>query len=180
MDDSPVKITLVAAASRNHVIGAGGDLIWRISDDFKWFKSMTMGKPMVMGRKTFDSIGRALPGRDNIVVTRSSDFAGEKTYIARSLDSAIKLARHCADVAGADELCVIGGGEIYAQALSRADRIYLTRVDVEIEGDTVFPEIDSRDWAETRAGSGEKNTHNEYACEFFILDRKSRIRAKRL
>jgi dihydrofolate reductase len=172
------RISLVVAAARNGAIGMGGDLAWRISDDLKWFKSVTMGKPMVMGRKTFESIGKALPGRDNIVITRAPDFTAERIFIVRTLDSAIKLARHCGEVAGAEELCIIGGGEIYAQSMSRADRIYLTRVDAEIDGDTFFPSIDSAEWDETHAGGAKKSTHNEHACEFFILDRKARIRSK--
>ncbi|WP_425407788.1 dihydrofolate reductase [Hyphococcus sp.] len=171
-------ITFVVAAARNNVIGAGGGLAWKISDDLKWFKQTTMGKPLVMGRKTFDSIGRALPGRDNIVVTRSPDFLSKKTFIARSLDDALILGRACAEAVDAEEICVIGGGEIYRQAMACADRIYLTRVDADIEGDAYFPALDSRDWVETRQGSAPKNDKNEYACEFFILDRRSRIRSK--
>lgn len=174
-----IRISLVVAAARNGVIGAGGNLAWRISDDLKWFKSVTMGKPMVMGRKTFESIGKALPGRDNIVVTRAPDFSAERVFIARSLDSAVALARYCAHVSGVDELCIIGGGDIYAQSIDRAGRIYLTRVDAEVEGDVFFPSIDSADWDEKKTGGAEKNTQNEYACEFFILDRRTRIRSKR-
>lgn len=172
------KLALVVAAARNGVIGAGGDLIWRISDDLKWFKSVTMGKPIIMGRKTFASIGKALPGRDNIVITRSADFAPDQTYVARSLEDALELGQNCAVAAGVGEICVIGGGEIYAQTIACADRIYLTRVDAKVDGDTFFPAIDSGDWVEKQAGSAEKNHHNEYACKFFILDRRERIRSK--
>ncbi len=182
MGDAPPKTApktaLAVAVARNNVIGAGGGLAWKISDDLKWFKSVTLGKPIIMGRKTFQSIGKALPGRDNIVVTRASEFSAEDIYIARSLDGAITLGRYCAGAAGVDEVCIIGGGEIYAQTTDRADRIYLTRVDAEIDGDAFFPSIDSQDWNEKRASSAEKNTRNEYACEFFILDRKPRIRSK--
>ncbi len=173
-----VRLCLVVAVARNGVIGARGGLAWRISDDLKWFKSATMGKPMVMGRKTFDSIGKVLPGRDNIVVTRAPDFTAEGVYIARRLESALELAGHCAGARGVDEIAVIGGGEIYAQSIARADRIYLTRVDAEIEGDTYFPALDSGDWDETPMGGAEKSAVNEHACEFFILDRRPRIRAK--
>lgn len=172
------RLALVVAAARNGVIGAGGGLAWRISDDLKWFKSVTMGKPVIMGRKTFDSIGKALGGRDNIVVTRAPEFSAEGVFIARSLRDAIALGRYCATMAGADEVCVVGGGEIYAQSIDRAERIYLTRVDAEIEGDAFFPRTDSRDWSETRVGEAEKGDKNEYACEFFILDRRARIRSK--
>ena len=169
-----VRISLVVAVARNGVIGANGDLAWRISDDLKWFKSVTMGKPMVMGRKTFESIGKALPGRDNIVATRARDFRAERIFIARSVPEALELARGCARAAEADEVCVIGGGEIYGQTLERADRIYLTRVDAEPAGDAYFPPVDSRQWRESREGGCEKTPQNQHACEFFILDRRGR------
>lgn len=169
-----MKLTLVVAVAQNGVIGADGDLAWRISDDLKWFKEITLGKPIVMGRKTFQSIGKALPGRDNIVVTRDMRFDADDVYIARSIDAAIKLASECADRTGADEICVIGGGEIYAQTIAQADRIYLTRVAATVEGDTRFPAIDSGCWRETLAGAAEKGPKNDHDCEFFILDRLCR------
>ncbi len=166
-----MRVALVVAVARNQVIGAGGNLVWRISDDLKWFKKVTMGKPVVMGRKTYESIGRPLPGRDNIVVTRASDFSVDGVMTARSIDAALTLACECAEKRQADEICIIGGGEIYAQTLELADRIYLTQVNAEIEGDTFFPRIDSGGWARERQFSCEKNARNEHACEFFILDR---------
>lgn len=168
----------VVAVARNGVIGAHNDLPWKISEDLKRFKALTMGKPMIMGRKNFESIGRALPGRDNIVVTRSPDFTAEAIFIARTIDEAVKLARALAEARNADEISVIGGAEIYAQTLARTQRIYLTRVDADIEGDVWFPALDSRDWTEIRVGGAEKNDRNEHACEFFILDRKARIPSK--
>jgi dihydrofolate reductase len=167
-----IRVALVVAVARNGVIGADGGLAWRISDDLKWFKKVTMGKPVVMGRKTFQSIGRALPGRDNIIITRSADFSADGVVVARSIDAALALARKCAERSAADEISVIGGGEIYVQTLPLADRIYLTRVDVEVEGDVVFPEIDSRQWSEHPQGACEKNQRNQHDCEFFILDRR--------
>ncbi len=165
---------MVVAVSRNGVIGSGGDLVWRISDDLKWFKEVTMGKPVLMGRKTYDSIGRALPGRDNIVITRSKNFSAPDIFVVSSVEEGLSMARTCARERGAAEICVIGGGEIYAQTLAHTDRIYLSRVDAEVEGDTVFPELDSRDWLETRHSSCGRNARNQYACEFVILDRKTR------
>lgn len=173
-----VRFAIAVAVARNGVIGADGGLAWKISDDLKWFKSVTLDKPVIMGRKTFDSIGRALPGRDNIVVTRAPDFAREGVFIARSLDDAAKLARALARVRYADEVCIIGGGDIYAQMLARIERIYLTRVDAEVEGDVRFPALDPAQWIESAAGGCERNDKNQYACEFVILDRKSRIPAK--
>lgn len=166
-----MRISLVAAVAENGVIGVGGDLAWRISDDLKWFKKVTMGKPVVMGRKTFRSIGKALPGRDNIVVTRAADFSASGVIVARDIGEALKRAAECAKERGAEEICVIGGGEIYAQTLARAGRIYLTRVDAVVEGDVFFPKLDSAEWSETRESACAKSDRNQYACEFVILDR---------
>ena len=118
-----MKIALVAAVARNGVIGGDGALPWRISDDLKWFKKNTLGKPLLMGRKTFHSIGKALPGRDNIVLTRDPSFSAPGVFIARSLRGAIALGTTCARARGAEEICVIGGGDIYAQTIARADRL---------------------------------------------------------
>ena len=172
------RLVIAVAVARNGVIGADGGLAWKISDDLKWFKSVTLGKPVIMGRKTFESIGRALPGRDNIVLTRAPDFAAEGVYIARSLDGAIKLADALAGAAGADECCVIGGADIYAQTLAHTSRIYLTRVAADVAGDVTFPALDSAAWNETSVGGCEKTAKNQHACEFVILDRKPRISGK--
>ena len=172
------RLSLVVAVAKNGVIGTKNDLPWRISDDLKWFKSVTLGKPVVMGRKTFESIGKPLPGRDNIVITRSHAFRAEGVFITRRVESAVKLAQACAREAGAEEICIIGGADIFAQTLPRADRIYLSRVLAEVEGDVVFPAIDSAEWTETKTGACPKNDRNEHACEFFMLDRKAGKRAK--
>jgi dihydrofolate reductase len=145
------SISLVVAASTNNVIGIAGDLPWHLSDDLKRFKSLTMGKPIVMGRKTFESIGRALPGRQNIVITRQTEFAADGCDIVSSPEAAIAAADD------AQEVMIIGGGEIYRLFLPLANRIYLTRVEVVLEGDTVFPAIDESDWLET--------TRNEYSAD---------------
>ncbi len=145
------SISLVVAASTNNVIGIAGDLPWHLSDDLKRFKSLTMGKPIVMGRKTFESIGRALPGRQNIVITRQSEFAADGCDIVSSPEAAIAAADD------AQEVMIIGGGEIYRLFLPLANRIYLTRVEVVLEGDTVFPAIDESDWLEI--------TRNEYSAD---------------
>lgn len=160
--------------ARNSVIGAGGDMAWRISDDLKWFKKVTMGKPVVMGRKTYASIGKALPGRDNIVITRAEGFSADDVFVVRSVEAAIDLAKERAEASGADEICIIGGGEIYAQTMAMADRIYLTKVDADVDGDTWFPEIDSRKWRANRESSCLKSERNQFACEFFILERIAR------
>lgn len=167
-----MRVSLVAAVAKNGVIGAGGDLVWRIRDDLKWFKQVTTGKPMLMGRKTFVSIGKALPGRDTIVMTNNPGFLEPATYVTRSLRGALRLGEECASRRAADEICVIGGGEIYAQTIERADRIYLTRVDAEPDGDAFFPRINAREWDEQSEGGCAKGPHNDHACEFFILDRR--------
>jgi len=141
-------IALVAAVAENGVIGVDGGLPWRVKADMKKFRAVTMGKPLVMGRKTFESIGRVLDGRDVIVVTRQKSFAPEGVHVAASLDAALAIAEECARKRGADEVCVGGGGEIYAEALPRADRLYVTHVTARPPGDTHFPEIVSSDWAE--------------------------------
>ncbi len=166
-----MKVALVVAVARNGVIGGDGALPWRISDDLKWFKKNTFGKPLLMGRKTFQSIGKALPGRDNIVLTREPLFAAPQVFVARSMRGGLALAASCAAAREADEFCIIGGGDIYRQTIARADRIYFTRVDAEPEGDAYFPALEAREWRTTKAGGCEKSDKNEHACEFFILDR---------
>ena len=132
-------LVLVAALARNRAIGRDNALPWHISADLKRFKALTLGKPVLMGRKTYQSIGRALPGRDNLVLTRESSFEGTGVQVFRALDEAL------ASVSQA-ELMVIGGGEIYAQAIPRATRMHLTLVDAEVEGDVFFPPFDARCW----------------------------------
>ncbi len=135
-------LSVIVAVAENGVIGRNGDLPWRISGDMKFFKATTMGKPIVMGRKTWESLGRALPGRDNIVVTRSAGFDAPGASVAGDLDAALAL------VPDAEEVLVIGGAEIYALALPRAARVYLTHVHAAPEGDTHFPELDEAEWRE--------------------------------
>ena len=135
-------ISLVVAASTNNTIGVAGGLPWHLTDDLKRFKALTMGKPIVMGRKTFESIGRALPGRQNIVITTQQNYAAEGCDVVDSVEQALNQA------AGAEEIMVIGGGEIYRLFMPQADRIYMTRVDVIVDGDTVFPDINLADWDE--------------------------------
>ncbi len=167
-----MKLSLVVAMAEDGVIGRDGQLPWRIRDDLAWFKKNTMGKPMIMGRKTFQSIGKPLPGRDSIVLTRAPSFAAPGAFVARSVEGALTLAEACAAARGASEICVIGGGEIYAQTIDRADRIYLTEVHAKLDGDAVFPALDSGKWAKERVGACGQTPQNEYACEFFILDRR--------
>ena len=136
-------VALVAAVAANGVIGRDGDLPWRIPEDLRHFKAVTLGKPVIMGRRTWQSIGRPLPGRRNIVVTRDAGFVAAGVETAASLDAALAMV---GDVA---EAMVIGGGEIYAQALPRAGRLYLTEIHEDAEGDVHFPPVDRAAWRET-------------------------------
>ena len=141
-----VRVCLIAAVARNGVIGAHGDIPWRIPSDFTWFKRTTMGKPMVMGRKQFETFPRLLPGRPHIVVTRRRDYAPEGVLVRHGLAEALAAGRALAEESGVDEVMVIGGGDIYAQAIGLADRLYITHVDLAPEGDVRFPAIDPRQW----------------------------------
>lgn len=142
-EKNSLRIGLYAAVAENGVIGRDGDMPWHLSTDLKRFKATTMGKPVVMGRKTWESIGRPLPGRLNIVITRRQDFRPDGARVVSSLQEAIELARREGE---GDEIAVIGGGEIYAQAIAHADLLHVTHVDAAVEGDTRFPSIDPAIW----------------------------------
>jgi dihydrofolate reductase len=141
-------ISIISAVARNQVIGHEGDMPWHVPSDLKRFKALTLGKPMVMGRKTFEAIGTALPGRTSIIVTRQADWQpakpDENVRAAASLEDAIADARTAPG--GDQEICIVGGGEIYRQAMTVADVLHITWVQAEPEGDTVFPEIDDAVW----------------------------------
>ncbi len=141
-------ISLIAAVAENGVIGSGGELPWRVRADMQHFRLATMGKPVIMGRKTFCSLGRSLDGRWLIVVTRHKDFSADNVDVAHDLDAALRLAEIRAREHGADEICVAGGGEIYGAVMARADRLSITHVKVSPEGDTHFPAIDPDEWQE--------------------------------
>jgi dihydrofolate reductase len=143
------KIALIAAVARNNVIGASQTIPWRIPSDFAWFKQTTMGKPMIMGRKQFETVPRPLPGRPHIVVTRQRDYAPEGVFVRHSLAEGIDTARELASEAGLDEVMVIGGGDIYAQAMPLADRLYISHVDLTPTGDVHFPPIAPAEWRVT-------------------------------
>ena len=139
-------LSLIVAMAQNHVIGINNNLPWHLPNDLKYFKKVTMGKPIIMGRKTYESIGKPLPGRRNIVITRQENYTGMGTDdaidVVSSLDQAIELGESIALVEGHEEVMVIGGAEIYKQALAKADRLYITHVLAEVEGDAFFPEVD--------------------------------------
>ena len=141
-----VSIELVVAVARNGVIGSDGGMPWRLSTDLRRFKAITMGAPIIMGRKTFQSIGKALPGRTNIVVTRDASFPAEGAVVATGVDAALEAAVEAALRDGGNRICIIGGGEIYRLLLARADRVHLTHVEADPDGDTVFPALDPAQW----------------------------------
>jgi dihydrofolate reductase len=158
-DQAGVVLTLIAAMDRNGLIGAAGGMPWHLPGDLRWFKQQTLAKPILMGRRTFDSIGRALPKRRNLVLTRDADFAAEGVDRVTDVDSAIAIA---ADD-GAAELMVIGGAQVYALTLARASTLLITRIEASYEGDTWFPHIDWAKWElreeQAVAAEGERPAH---------------------
>ena len=162
MSAAALPVTLVVAMAQNRVIGREGGLPWRLSDDLKHFKRVTDGKPVIMGRTTYESIGRPLPNRTNIVLSRNEAYAPMGVVPARTMGEALSLAEDFARETGADEVCVIGGGTIYEQALPWARTIWLTVVEAEVAGDTVFPPLDADEWdvtVEDRIAPDERNDH---------------------
>lgn len=166
-----IKIALVVAAAENHVIGRDGGLPWHLSDDLKYFKRVTMGRPLIMGRKTFDSIGRPLPGRLNIVVTRDPSYQPDGITVCHSLADALRAARQRATEDSVDEVMIIGGGQIYADSIDLADRVYLTEVHATVDGDTVFPEMPTDSWHEVSRERVPSKVEGEPSFSFVILDR---------
>jgi dihydrofolate reductase len=161
-------VSLIAAVARNGAIGAGNALPWRIPSDLKRFKALTMGKPIIMGRKTFESIGKPLPGRQTIVMTREAGWTWPGVGVARDLEAALRLA------GGAGEVMIGGGGEIYAAAIGTADRLYVTEVDLEPEGDVRFPRIDPEAWREVSREIGARGERDEAGFAFVEYGRTAR------
>src|SRR5690554_710477 len=171
---SDILLSAIVAVSDNRVIGRDNALPWRLSNDLKWFKRTTMDKPMIMGRKTFASLPGLLPGRPHIVITRDSSFSAEGAIVVRSIEAAVEMASNEARRLKASEIVIIGGAEIYRQSLAFLDRIYLTEVHSDIEGDTFFPALDPADWTETFREYHEKSERNEFDHSFVILERQRR------
>ncbi len=163
-----MHISLIAAASENNVIGNHGAIPWKLPADLKYFRNMTEGHPVLMGRKTYQSIGRPLPKRRNIVISRH-DFPGKPMEfdVAHSVEEAIEMCKD--DPSG--EIFIIGGGEIYKQAMDLADRIYLTRVHAEVEGDAEFPVVDSGQWTVISKEDHLADPENQYAFSFVVYER---------
>jgi dihydrofolate reductase len=161
-------ISFVVAAANNNVIGKDNQLVWNLPNDMKFFKNITWGMPVVMGRKSFDSLGKALPGRKNIVLTRQEGWKAPNTVTVKTFDEAIALVKEM-DV---KEMMVIGGGEIFKMVFPMANRIYITRVDAEPEGDTWFPVIDPKEWKLVSKKDHEADEKHKYNYSFQVWERK--------
>ena len=158
--------SLVVAMARNHVIGRDNRLPWKLPRDLAYFKRVTMGHPVIMGRRTWQSIGRPLPGRDNIVVSRNPAFEAPGATVVASLDAAWRAA------GDAEEVCVIGGTSLFAESLPIADRIHLTEVDAVVEGDTFFPEFDRSEWVEHEVERQAADERHAYPFRILVLERR--------
>lgn len=158
-------ISLIWGMDNNRLIGKENGLPWRLPADMAWFKKSTMGKPILMGRKTYESIGRPLPGRTNLILTRQSGMKIEGCTVIHSIDEAL------AEVADAEEIMVMGGAEIYALLLERADRLYITEIDGSFEGDAWFPEFDLSLWRESGREEHQPDEKNLYAYAFITMER---------
>ncbi|MCH8301164.1 MAG: dihydrofolate reductase [Proteobacteria bacterium] len=162
-----MKVSMIVAVSANNVIGVDGGLPWRLSEDLRRFKEITLGKPMIMGRLTFESIGKALPGRRSIVITRQANYEAEGCDVVTTMDAALELA------SDADEVMIIGGGKVYEQLLPMTDRIYLTRVHADFDGDTFFPEIREDEWQIVSSEPLPSNDERPFSISFQTLERIS-------
>lgn len=167
-----MRKALIVAMSRNRVIGRNNTLPWHLPEDLKYFREVTMGKPVIMGRKTWESIGRALPGRLNIVVSSADDLSLPAGVVhEKDLEAAFRRAEAQAILDGADEVMVIGGGQIYEAVLPQMDRLYITQVHAEVEGDAFFPEISLEAWEEVGREDFSASDQNPYDYSFVVFQR---------
>ena len=165
-------IALVVARARNGVIGRDGDLPWRLRSDLQRFKAVTMGKPCIMGRRTWESLPlKPLPGRLNLVLSKDESFLARGALVCTTLDEAVEIARETAEEDGVDEICVIGGTALFAAALPRAKRLYLTEVEAAPEGDAVFPAFDEAVWKEVSSEAHPAGEKDDHAFVFRVLER---------
>tara|TARA_R110002126_G_scaffold24259_5_gene84690 strand:+ start:307 stop:822 length:516 start_codon:yes stop_codon:yes gene_type:complete len=166
----PIKIAMIAAVSENGIIGRESDMPWRLSTDLKRFKAVTLGCPIISGRKTFQTFDKALPGRQNIVISRTS-FEAEGITNCHSLSDAIALAKQTAAKDGKAEIFIVGGGQIYKEAMRHADRLYITHINEVIVGDTSFPNIDSEIWVPASEQSFPAGEKDNYSTRYVIYNR---------
>ena len=167
------QLVLVVARARNGVIGRDGDLPWRLRSDLQRFKALTLGKPCIMGRRTWDSLPlKPLPGRLNLVLTRDESFEARGAVVCTTLDEAVEIARETAEEDGVGEVCVIGGVALFEKALPRAKRLYLTEVGAEPEGDVLFPAFDETAWTEVSCEAVPAGEKDDHAFAFRVLERR--------
>ena len=165
-------LALVVARARNGVIGRGGDLPWRLKGDMALFKASTLGKPVIMGRKTWDSLQkRPLPGRTNIVLSRDGAFEPPGAVVCERFDEAVAIGREQAAEDGVDDVCIIGGQQVFALAMPKARRLYISEVDADVEGDAFFPDFDEAPWREVRREEHAAGEGNDYPFVFRVLER---------
>jgi len=167
------RISLIWAMTQNRVIGRDNDLPWHLPDEMRHFMRTTSGHPVIMGRRQFEAMGKALPRRTNIVMTRNPAFRAAGAVIVADFEAALAAARADAVSRGVDEIFVIGGAEIYALALPIADRLYLTLIDTELEGDTLFPLFDESDWREVSSESHAVDASHAYGYTIRVLERRA-------
>ena len=168
-----IPLALVVARAANGVIGRDGDLPWRLKSDLALFKANTLGKPIIMGRKTWDSLPKKpLPGRMNVVLSRDGSFEPANAVVCESFLEAVQMAREQAQEDGADEVCVIGGRALFEMALPKAKRLYITEVAAQVEGDVIFPEFDEAAWTEIRREEHPASEGDDHAFIFRVLERR--------
>lgn len=168
---SQPAVALVAAVAENGVIGRDGQLPWRIPSDLKTFRRLTMGKPIIMGRRTYQSLGKPLDGRDNIVVTGDPQFGAAGIYVVRGIEEALSLGRTLAKARGVAEVMVVGGAQIYRAAMPHVERLYLTEVHAEPEGDTILPSIVAAEWREASREPLPRDPRDQFGCTLRIFER---------
>ena len=167
-----IKIAMIAGVAENGVIGSHQTIPWRIPSDFAYFKRTTLGKPIVMGRKQYETVGKPLPGRTNIVITRQQGYQPDGVLVFTDVEEAMKKAADIARADGVDEIMVIGGGDLYRQLMDRADRLYISHIDLAPEGDVLFPPIDPLEWAVVDLPEVEPNPRDEATYRVKVYERR--------
>ena len=165
-------VSLVVAMTKNRVIGRDNQIPWKLVDDLKFFKRITMGKPIIMGRNTYESIGKPLPGRPNIIITRNPEYEVDGAHVVLSIEEAFELAAQLTSPNEDAEIAVIGGAQIFEKILPVADRIYLTQLNTEIDGDVFFPEFSRGDWQEIARENWPATEANPYTWSITVLERR--------
>ena len=168
-----MTISLIVAMAENRIIGCDNKMPWHLPEDLRYFKRVTMGKPVLMGRNTFESIGKPLPGRANIVITRNQEYHADGIVCVASVEQALALAAQLSDSTPDAEVMIIGGAQIYTQTLALAQRLYLTQVHAEIDGDAAFPAFERSQWLEVSREDHAPSENNPYSYSFLVLERKA-------